>query len=68
MSVGIMTPPSPKSRTATRILSNQSEQWKLSLQEVKLLHLRCRYKQCAARSIEVLTKYEDQVRNAIIAP
>ncbi|KMQ46513.1 hypothetical protein HL42_2695 [Trichophyton rubrum] len=61
MSVGIMTPPSPKSRTATRILSNQSEQWKLSLQEVKLLHLRCRYKQCAARSIEVLTKYEDQL-------
>ncbi|EGE06328.1 hypothetical protein TEQG_05331 [Trichophyton equinum CBS 127.97] len=61
MPVGIWTPPSPRTRTTTRILSNPSEQWKLSLQEVKLLHLRCRYKQCAARSMEVLTKYEEQL-------
>ncbi|EFQ99906.1 hypothetical protein MGYG_02914 [Nannizzia gypsea CBS 118893] len=61
MPVGLWSPPSPKTRTTTRILSNPSEQWKLSLQEVKLLHLRCRYKQCAARSMEVLSKFENQL-------
>ncbi|KAK2871652.1 hypothetical protein FQN49_002960, partial [Arthroderma sp. PD_2] len=35
--------------------------------EVKLLHLRCRYKQCAARSLEILGKFDNQVRSYLTA-
>ncbi|EEQ32992.1 hypothetical protein McanMca71_003716 [Microsporum canis] len=61
MSTELWNPPSPRTRNTTRLLSNPSERWKLSLQEVKLLHLRCRYKQCAARSMEILNKFDDQL-------
>ncbi|KAK2740340.1 hypothetical protein FQN55_008921 [Onygenales sp. PD_40] len=42
-------------------LSKPSEQWKLSLQEVKLLYLRRQYKQCAAQSTKLLRKIDDQL-------
>ncbi|KKZ60082.1 hypothetical protein EMCG_00773 [[Emmonsia] crescens] len=41
--------------------SNPSEQWKLSLQEVKLLYLRRQYKQCAAKSMKLLRKVDHQL-------
>ncbi|PGH09308.1 hypothetical protein GX51_00750 [Blastomyces parvus] len=42
-------------------LSQPSEQWKLSLQEVKLLYLRRQYKQCAAKSTKLLRKMDIQL-------
>lgn len=44
-----------------RLLSSSCEQWKLPLQEVKLLHLLRRHKQCASRAIEVLNESDTQV-------
>ncbi|OAX77709.1 hypothetical protein ACJ72_07989 [Emergomyces africanus] len=41
-------------------LSNSPEQWKLSLQEVKLLYLRRQYKQCGAKSTKLLRKVDSQ--------
>ncbi|KAK2813194.1 hypothetical protein FQN50_000872 [Emmonsiellopsis sp. PD_5] len=49
-----------KNNTALQ-LSKPSEQWKLSLQEVKLLYLRRQYKQCAAQSTKLLRKIDDQL-------
>ncbi|ODH53744.1 hypothetical protein GX48_00162 [Paracoccidioides brasiliensis] len=38
--------------------SNPSEQWKVSLQEVKLLYFRRQYKQCAAKSTKLLREVD----------
>ncbi|OJD16982.1 hypothetical protein ACJ73_08836 [Blastomyces percursus] len=50
-------------RSSTHALqfSKPSEQWKLSLQEVKLLYLRRQYKQCAAKSTKLLRKMDNQL-------
>ncbi|PGH17904.1 hypothetical protein AJ79_00803 [Helicocarpus griseus UAMH5409] len=46
--------------TNTLQLSNSSEQWKISLQEVKLLYLQRQYKQCAAKATKLLRKVDGQ--------
>lgn len=44
-----------------RPLPSPNEKWKLSLQEVKILHLQRRHKQCASRATEILNKPDIQV-------
>ena len=46
------TPTSPKT----------AKQWKAALKEVKLLYIQRQYKQCAARSTELLKSESGQVR------
>ncbi|EGE79066.2 hypothetical protein BDDG_02004 [Blastomyces dermatitidis ATCC 18188] len=50
-----------RSSTHALQLSKPSEQWKLSLQEVKLLYLRRQYKQCAATSTKFLRQMDNQL-------
>lgn len=55
------SPVVPSNSTHTLQLSYPSEEWKLSLQEVKLLYLQRQYKQCAAKSTKLLRKADNQV-------
>lgn len=41
-------------RLETPLSPQSPEQWKQAIQEVKLLYLQRQYKQCAARSFEIL--------------
>ncbi|EGC46063.1 conserved hypothetical protein [Histoplasma capsulatum var. duboisii H88] len=51
----------PSNSTHTLQLSYPSEEWKLSLQEVKLLYLQRQYKQCAVKSTKLLRKADNQL-------
>lgn len=57
----------PSNSTHTLQLSYPSEEWKLSLQEVKLLYLQRQYKQCAAKSTKLLRKADNQVSFSLSA-
>ncbi|KAK2749229.1 hypothetical protein FQN57_006845 [Myotisia sp. PD_48] len=57
----ILWNPSTPPRGRRMVLSNPQEQWKLSLQEIKLLYMKRQYRQCASRSADVLSSLQHQV-------